>query len=127
MRIAAIAQPGADDCAVSGKYARQISAMPSTSSPRNRMAGVTWKSSAVVMKLMPSTVHRPKVVVTANTPATKLRAPGTGDRRLSRLSKMTAETTPTLRTLSESRNASPASANTRAATPVPGLAGGPAG
>ncbi len=68
------------------------------------------------MKLIPSTVHRPKVVVTANTPATKLKAPGMGERRPSRLSKMTAETTPTLRTFSESRNASPARARIRAAT-----------
>ena len=91
------------------------------------MAGVMWKSTRLVRKLSPSTVHKPKVVVTAKTPPMKLKAPGIGARRLSRLAKMTAETTPAFSTLRESSNANPASASTRAATDWTGLESEPGG
>jgi hypothetical protein len=82
------------------------------------MAAVTWKWTRVARKSRPSTVHKPNVVVTVKTPAIKLKALGIGDLRRSRLSKMTAETTPTFRTFIESITANPASASTRAAMTV---------
>jgi hypothetical protein len=65
-------------------------------------------STRSVRNVNPRIAQMPKVVVAVNTPATKLSPAGSGDLRLSRLSYTTAVVTPTLRTLSESRNANPA-------------------